>query len=310
MSAMASGRVLVGIDAGGTKTHIRVETMAGAVLVDRVHGNTGWAAMTDEARADALEHLLHAELGEMPAPAALVAGVHGNDSPEQHDILIAPLRRRYPLVEMLNDSHLLVLAHGLNSGTGLVAGTGSSATATLADGGAVTVGGWGWVLGDEGGAVGLVRDAARQVLDAYDRAETDCLAPMLMRALGVTHPHALSYHLASVEPRLWARAASVVFDAAASGSARAHRVILDHAEAMATLVEQLRQRGGDVSTVVCAGGVLRNQPVLFDAFSAAVARRLGGGTAVAMLANPPVSGAINRARQLAGSVFSAQAQGA
>jgi len=50
--------------------------------------------------------------------------------------------------------------------------------------------------------------------------------------------------------------------------------------------------------------------VLFDAFSAAVARRLGGGTAVAMLANPPVSGAINRARQLAGSVFSAQAQGA
>ncbi|WP_323013427.1 N-acetylglucosamine kinase [Devosia sp.] len=310
MSVTASGRVLVGIDAGGTKTHIRIETTAGVVLGDRVHGNTGWAAMTDAARAEALAQLLRDELSGMPVPAAIVAGVHGNDSPEQHDTLIAPLRRHYPLVEMLNDSHLLVLAHGLSSGTGLVAGTGSSATAILADGGAVTVGGWGWVLGDEGGAVGLVRDAARQVLDAYDSAEQDCLAPALMQALGVTHPHAWSYHLASVEPRLWAQAARVVFEAAASGSVRARRIILDQAEAMARLIEQLRQRGGDVSTVVCAGGVLRNQPALFDAFSSAVAQRLGDGTTVAMLANPPVSGAINRARQLAGSAFPAKAQGA
>ena len=41
----------------------------------------------------------------------------------------------------------------------------------------VQVGGWGAVLGDEGGAAGLVREAARAVWAAHDRGEApDALA--------------------------------------------------------------------------------------------------------------------------------------
>jgi len=308
--SMDSGKWLVGLDVGGTKTHLRVETLEGAEVLDRAYTNTGWAMMSDKARAQSLSVLLEQELPDHARVLALVAGVHGNDSQQQHDLLIAPLLERFARVEMLNDSHLVVLAHGLASGVGVVAGTGSSATAILSGGGAITVGGWGWVLGDEGGAVGLVRDAARLVMEAYDRQEEDLLSDLLIEALGVDPPHALSLHLGTVEPRLWAQAAPVVFEALRGGSPRAAQLLSAHAEAMALMIEQLRDRGGDVSAVVCSGSVFQHQSALFDAFSAAVTRRLGAASTVAMLQCAPVVGAINRAFMLAGAVSRARAEGA
>lgn len=305
-----SGKLLAGLDVGGTKSRLRIETMHGEEVLDRTYTNTGWATMTDEARAHSLHALLEQEVPDHASVAVLVAGVHGNDSQQQHDLLVAPLLDRFTQVEMLNDSHLVVMAHGLGSGVGVVAGTGSSATAILSGGGAITVGGWGWVLGDEGGAVGLVRDAARLILDAHDRQESDVLSDLLMDALGVDHPHALSLHLGAAEPRLWAQAAPVVFKALRAGSPRAARVVSAHAEALAIMVEQLRDRGGDVSVVVCSGGVFQNQAVLFDAFAAAVERRLGATSTVAMLQCAPVQGAINRARTLVGAVSRTLTEGA
>ncbi|CAK8741481.1 hypothetical protein SODG_004840 [Sodalis praecaptivus] len=102
---------------------------------------------------------------------------------------------------MLNDSHLLILAYGKHSGTGVIAGTGSSATATVGDG-VITVGGWGWIFGDEGGAAGIVRDATKQVLDLYDRGEADPFATAFLSYFSVVHPHGLEQVFATVEPRV------------------------------------------------------------------------------------------------------------
>ena len=295
--ALSSQPILVGVDVGGSKTHIRLElARTGEQHDDLILTSTGWAGMTDHLRATTLAEAVAEAVGGRPV-AALVAGVHGNDSPEQAAILSAPLNRAYPVVEVINDSHLLVLAHGLEAGTGVTAGTGSSATSISPRSEALTVGGWGWVLGDEGGGAGLVRDAARQVLDAYDRDEDDPLVPALLKALSLTHPHALTHRLGNTEPREWAMVAPVVFTAQAVGSPRAARVIKDHAQAMAAMVALLGKRGGDVSTIVCAGSVFSNQPIFVEAFSAAVAELVPGNRAVALLREPPVIGALNRARE-------------
>ncbi|KKB11350.1 hypothetical protein VE25_13690 [Devosia geojensis] len=294
---------VVGVDVGGSKAHIRVESVRDrAVLAEEVLTNTGWAALGDEVRADMLAEMVTrilAGVGEAHQVAAVVAGVHGNDSPQQQAILAAPLSRCFGRVRVLNDSNLLVPAHGLASGTGVAAGTGSSATSIGADGRVMTVGGWGWVLGDEGGGVGLVRDAARQVLDAYDRQDDDPLCALLLAALDVAHPHGLSHHLGSTDPRLWAAATPAIFEAVEAGSARARLLVDAHAGAMAGMVELLARRGGDVATVVAGGGVLVNQPMLFEAFAATVRRRLGQGIAVVLLDKAPVAGAVNIAHQLA-----------
>lgn len=288
--------VLVGVDVGGSKTHIRLEDAdSGELLLDQTLTSTRWASLSDQERAGTLRDFVADSVGDRHV-AALVAGVHGNDSPAQHAILSAPLNESYSRVDVLNDSHLVILAAGLNSGTGIIAGTGSSATAVADDGGVITVGGWGWLLGDEGGGAGLVREAAREVLDAYDRQEEDGLTPLLLDALDVGHPHGLTHCLGSTEPRLWSRAAPVIFRADQAGSRRARRAIVRNVQAMAGMIALLRRRGGDVGTIVCAGSVFRHQPGLVAEFAAAVNTTMGQASKVVLLSDAPVAGALNLAR--------------
>ena len=67
-------------------------------------------------------------------------------------------------VQVLNDAELLPAALGLNHQIGLVAGTGSVAVSRSPKTGMLVAGGWGWVIGDEGSAAGLIREAGRAVL--------------------------------------------------------------------------------------------------------------------------------------------------
>ncbi len=290
--------LLVGIDAGGSKTHVQVESASdGVLLLDEVYESTGWVSLDGHQRASSLKALVEAATGSLGKVAVVVAGVHGNDTPEQEAVLSAPLAILYPLVRVLNDSHLLILAYGKTSGTGLIAGTGSSVTATVGDK-AITVGGWGWIFGDEGGAAGIVRDAAKAALEVYDCGESDPFIDAFLAWFSVDHPHSLEYVFSTTEPRIWAKAASLVFDAAEKGAVRAQNIIDDHALALARQVALLKARQGDVSTIVCAGGVIVRQPLLFNAFTREVRRLVGDTTETALLLEPPVKGALNLARHL------------
>lgn len=278
--------------------HVQVASaLDNSLLLDEVYPSAGWANLDDTTRANILLSTVETITAPLGRVAVVVAGVHGNDSAEQGAILSAPLAGRYPIVRVLNDSNLLILAYGATSGTGIIAGTGSSATATVGDD-VVTVGGWGWIFGDEGGAAGIVRDAAKQVLEAHDLDETDLLTEVFLEFFGIDHPHRLVHVFATVEPREWSRAAILIFGAAKKGSARAQKVIDAHALALAELIARLKQRGGDVSTIVCAGGVLTGQPALFDAFAHEVRRLGGASTKIALLLDPPVKGALNLARNI------------
>jgi len=296
-----SQSVIVGVDVGGSKTHIRLEdARSGALLLDQTATSTHWASLSDQERATTLRDYVVATVGDLHV-AALVAGVHGNDSPAQHAILSAPLLDAYTQVDVLNDSHLVILAEGLHSGTGIIAGTGSSATAVGRDRRVMTVGGWGWVLGDEGGGAGLVREAAREVLDAYDREENDALTGMLLDALNIRHPHSLTHCLGSTEPRLWAQVAPVIFAADLAGSPRARRAIARNVAVMVEMIALLGRRGGDVTTIVCAGSVFRHQPRLVEEFRAGIADKSAQTDRVVLLSDAPVAGALNLARERAGS---------
>ncbi|WAU83949.1 ATPase [Streptomyces sp. Qhu-G9] len=298
--------IAVGIDVGGTKTHLRAEAggdpgLGPGTVADHVRSSRGWRPHDPASAAAWLAALIDDALPQGARPASVAVGGHACETPRQceeirsalHALLHVPCR-------VVGDAELLVPAAGLDKGVGLVAGTGSVAVGRLADGTGIQVGGWGAVLGDEGGSAGLVREAARAVWAAHDRAEPpDALADRLTAAFGVSEVPALGAALESATDvsAEWGRHAPSVFAAAEDGSSLALRVIAEGGRALASLVVRLAGRGVPVDDVVVAGGTVLRQPVLYEAFTAALAEELPSARPQ-RLRVPPAEGAVALARAL------------
>jgi N-acetylglucosamine kinase-like BadF-type ATPase len=291
---------VVGIDVGGTKTHLRA-LAGGESVVDRVSSSAGWRPHEPGAAAGRLAATIREALPADARPSAVAVGGHACETPRQCEAIRAELQERLGVPALVvGDAELLVPAAGLDKGVGLVAGTGSVAVGRLPDGGPVQVGGWGAVLGDEGGAAGLVREAARAVWAAHDRGEEpDALATGLVAAFGVAEVPALGAALeaATDVSGEWGRHSPVVFAAAEAGSPLARAVIADGGRALASLVVRLAGRGVPVDDVVVAGGTVLAQPALYEAFTSALAESLPAARPQ-RLRVPPVEGAVALARSL------------
>ena len=211
-------------------------------------------------------------------------------------------------------------------GIGIVAGTGSIAVGTGASGEVLLAGGWGWVLGDEGGAAALVREATRAALRAHDEGKPDDgLLGALLKAFGVDGfgAGAVAWaggvgtgdvgtggagaverlaRLVNDEPTAenWAPRAPAVFAAASAGSGRAAAVIEAAAGELAALAGRLRARGAVGTVVVAGGSVVTRQPELARALAEAL-RRVDPALELRVLAAEPVAGAVVLARRMRGS---------
>jgi N-acetylglucosamine kinase-like BadF-type ATPase len=284
--------LLVGIDVGGTKTHVQARTLDGTLVVDEVFATTGWRGAAMAVKADLLMTWIAQATTDAP-PLAIGVGAHGCDSAAQcrelHDALAD--RAGVPCA-VVNDAQLLAAAAGVEEGIGLIAGTGSIAAGRLPDGEPVYAGGWGWLLGDDGGAAGLVREAVRRALAAQDQGRGDeILTACLVRAAGVGSLGDLSMSMMLAHGGSWARHCPAVFEAADRGSPLAAEVIDDGGAALAELVATVRRRGALGRQVVAGGGVIVHQPRLAAALATALDARQPG-VSLQVLADPPVLGAV------------------
>ncbi|CAM5489928.1 BadF/BadG/BcrA/BcrD ATPase family protein [Leifsonia shinshuensis] len=292
--------MIVGIDIGGTKTHVRAES-DGATLLDRSVPTAEWQADGKLDSPASVQGLL-ALFGGLPgsAEAALAVGAHGLDSEAQTLAFQSALAEAHRgRTWTVNDVELLGPAAGFDDAIAVIAGTGSKVVGRLADGSPVTAGGYGYILNDPGSAPALVRDAVRSLFDAVDeREQPDQLADALFAHFGVDDVVGLSNAL-TVHPRItrWGAAAPLVFAAADAGSRRAARVIDDAADELARSVQLVHRHGAVGRHVVCAGGVITNQPRLFQAFHERLRTR-GLGHVVHLLTAAPVEGALAMARRL------------
>jgi N-acetylglucosamine kinase-like BadF-type ATPase len=294
--------VRVGIDVGGTKTHLRA-ARGGQVVADRVVSSEGWRPADAASAAAFLTDLIATTLPDTTV-AAVAVGAHGCDSARACEALAAALARRLPTAKCLvrNDAELLVPAFGLDAGVGVVAGTGSVAVGRDSRDEPVFIGGWGWLLGDEGSAPGLLREAVRASMIARDRGQPpDLLATALMDSYGVSEvadlPEAMAGEAGAAS---WGRRAELVFEALRGGSRLARAVVDDAADALAGLVAGMAVRDVDVADVVVAGGVILNQPSLFDAFTGKL-KVIAPVTTVHRLSVDPVVGAVRLAERLVAS---------
>lgn len=293
--------LIVGMDVGGTKAAVRATTRDGALVADVVVSSAEWDAEPADAAASWLaDVLLRALPTGSSSVGALVVGAQGLDNPEvAHDLEQALVRRGYAQVRGVNDAALLVPAAGLDAGIGLIAGTGAIGVGTDATGASFVTGGWGWVIGDEAGAAGLVREATRAALLAHDDGDPDDgLLSALLTDFDVADAERLA-RAVNDDPTManWGPHAPAVFRAADAGSRLAADVIRAGGAHLVRLVDQLRRRGAVGDTVVAAGGVITAQPRLADAVRELLAQRHPDLRFV-LLEQPPVAGALFLANRI------------
>jgi N-acetylglucosamine kinase-like BadF-type ATPase len=295
-------RVLVGADVGGTKLAVRVEAPDGSVRADVEVPAGGWEAEPVDAAARWLLGHLARVLPPGDEIAAVGVGAQGCDAQEHCAHLAAALEALGAPAIVVNDAALLVPAAGLTDGIGVIAGTGSIAVGTDGTGAVLFAGGWGWVLGDEGGAPAVVREAVKAALAAYDAGQgDDGLLSALLAHYGDPNPQALARTVNDEPtPARWGPAAPAVFRAADAGSALAVRVVEDAAAHLEVLVSRLVSRGATGRTVVAAGSVMVRQPRLAAALRARLALTQPA-LGLQLLKVPPVAGAVALARRRHGA---------
>ncbi|GIT80855.1 ATPase [Leifsonia sp. LS1] len=296
---MTGAELIVGLDAGGTKLGVRAEALDGSRVADVALPAEEWSASPAGDAARWLHARIRRVLPEGSTVVALGVGAQGLDTVEHADELGDELGALGYRAAVVNDAQLLVPAAGLRSGIGVIAGTGSIAVGSDASGRTLFAGGWGWVLGDEGGAPAIVREATIAALRADDEgAPDDGLLSGLVRAFGVDAAPALARAVNDdPTPENWGPRAIAVFAAADAGSVLATGVIESAGQSLAALVDRLVARGATGSDVVVAGSVFVHQPRLLAAFT----RTLGTtrpALAVVPLSDAPVAGAVELARRL------------
>ncbi|MCF3932098.1 sugar kinase [Acuticoccus sp. M5D2P5] len=295
----ATRPLIVGIDIGGTKTHLRAIGPDGER--DLVVPSVEWRCR--EWGEDAARLLAMVDRFVEAAPvAAIGVGAHGcDDGAECEAFLAAFVERTRTPISVVNDAELMPLALGLHGQIGVVAGTGSIAVCRKAGGEMMVAGGWGWIIGDEGSAASLVREAARAAAQHFDAggSRDEPLVELLFDGLEVPHVPRLGSVLAALgSATAVGRHAEIVFQAADRGSELAHRVIREGGAALAMLVRHLQTRGAPADTVVAGGSVIVAQPLLWQAFADAVTVTCEGAIVPRLFSGKPVEGACHLAASL------------
>jgi len=288
--------VTVGVDVGGTKTHLSLSSGE-----ERIVPSADWHRKGLERVAEGVVELLRSMTPTLPA--ALAVGSHGCNDRLLCARLEGELRSRLGDLPILvvNDAELLLPSVRASAGVGLISGTGSVAVGYDGQGEMVIAGGWGGYIGDEGSSTAMFRDAARAIAEAYDRGDPeDPLVAIVCGALEIDHIRELPRVLDTfVSPPAWAHLTPNVFSLALQReSPLILGVIEQQALGLATLIANVQGRGAPVDTVVAAGGVVVNAEWFQDALRRALALTSPTSTLV-ILSDPPVVGALALASDLA-----------
>lgn len=212
-------RYLIGIDGGGTGTRARLTRLDGEVLG---HANSGPSALGQGVQqawnnvSEVIERsFIAAELSRwQPEECGVGLGLAGAIVPK-HSRDFLQMANRFGKIELANDGYTTLLgAHGGRAGAVVAAGTGSIGEALRPNGEWVSVGGWGYPVGDEGSGAWLGMSAMREAQRATDgRAQAGSLVQAIWRVAGISREALLAWCGAAGQ-HAYAGLAPLVFETA------------------------------------------------------------------------------------------------
>src|SRR6266545_3599925 len=164
---------VLGIDAGGTKTVCQLADDQGEVVAEARRGGANLQAVGELEVEKVLHDVMEEAIGDLDVrPAAICLGIAGVDRPDDARVVKAIMKRiGYKAKVLVVNDALVALEAGApdEPGVVLIAGTGSIAYGRNEHNQAARVGGWGYMLGDEGSGYWIGRAALRAVLREADR---------------------------------------------------------------------------------------------------------------------------------------------
>lgn len=263
---------VLGIDAGGTKTVCLLADEHGRVLAESRSGGANLQAAGELEVEKVLHHVMEETLGARDVrPDAICLGIAGVDRASDAAAVHGIMRRIgfKSRIVVVNDALVaLVAGAGEEAGVVIVAGTGSIAYGRDGLGRACRAGGWGYLLGDEGGGFWIGRAALSAVVREFDgRGPATRLTELVLQEMKLATPGELIHAIydRGLQRPLVAGLADVVHRAMLAGDAVASDILAraagELAAAASSVVTRLQMRG-DVFPTVLAGGIFRAIPGL------------------------------------------------
>jgi N-acetylglucosamine kinase-like BadF-type ATPase len=298
--------VVLGVDGGGSKTHLAIGDETGAVLGAATGGPSNWEMVGLRGAADtigdAVEKALAAGDLRRDQIEAAVFGLAGVDWPSDVERLqsaLDGLGLSCPYT-ILNDSFIALRAGARAPwGVVMIAGTGTVVAGRNRAGETFRTLGLGRLLGDDGSASDVAEQVIRAVARAYiGRAPATSLSDGLMRLTGAASvEQMLEEYSRGGEPEL--NAAPLALEHAARGDAVAIEIVGWAAAELGGAAATVARRLGmddEPYELVMSGGLFRGGGELLETLIAkAVPTAL-----LTRLEAPPVTGAVLMALEQTG----------
>ncbi|MEW6706303.1 MAG: BadF/BadG/BcrA/BcrD ATPase family protein [Pseudomonadota bacterium] len=269
---------IIGVDGGGTGTRIRLTAPDGRVLGQGDAGPSALGQGVTQAWVHVQRAVAHAFDAAALAPAApercaIGLGLSGAHVASRREAFLS-IAPRYARVLLADDGTTsLYGALGGRPGAVVAAGTGSIGEVLRADGRRVTVGGWGFGLGDEGSGAWLGLRALRHAQRAQDgRAVPGALAEGVWAVTGRSREDMLAWSERANQAS-YAQLAPLVFELETRDAFAA--VLLREAVQALEQHAQALDPSGALPLVVTGSVGLRLKPRLAPAFQARLVEAAG-----------------------------------
>ena len=293
-------KYLLGVDGGGTKTDSVLCEQNGKVVRRCIGGASSMTGQTEEKAYQNIRETVWSVLGDIDQSDVLgvYVGISGGGLEKNKaryramlDDFLSNVKNRANGSDAVN-----ALSSGIGPGDGIIAiaGTGSSVFARN-NGEMYQVGGWGYLLGDEGSGYDLGRRALTASLKELDgRGQKTVLSAMCEKKAGCPLRELVAQLYRTDSKLVIASYARILMEAAEQGDAAAlkelHEAADDMAYAIQTAAGKCRRRG-----VVMGGSVWKNA-----LYRRLVSEKLGSSYEMIFPTLPPVYGSVVEAAGLAG----------
>lgn len=259
----------MGIDGGGSRLRIVIvkanfdtDTFSNAASACNP-SSIGWDAAAACIQQDIRNTLRLAEIAaaDITAVAIGLAGAAVDHAGDWLRATVAEVLTNALIVPSSDHEIALVGAHGARRGLLLLAGTGSVAFGINDAGEALQVGGWGYLLGDEGSGYWLGLHALKALVNQSDGtlAQTTTLAQRVSEHLNLSTASDVIrwlYHHDAARTSDVARLAQLVLEEAEQGDLHAQHLVNTGADALANLAQTLMRRLNYHGPLAFAGGLL------------------------------------------------------
>lgn len=293
----------IGIDAGGTKTAICASTSEEAIEFSLDGPGTNIRRDGLSVTLSTLIDLIHAlPQPSKPTSTYLCAGIAGAGNKEIQAALKQKLAIHLEVptsnIQVRTDASIAYYAaHKDRSGILVITGTGSIIWARTKTGHMVRAGGWGALLGDEGGGFQLGLSALRALSHEIDGGPSTLLSSILCDHYGLCTPSDIldftyqrKSHISTLAP--------FVIEAAKQSDQIAQQIIDTQISALAQSLKFLLLSHPHVSPNIVYMGGLTNDPFYVDALKQGLSDVYPDVQQFTKLNHPPVEAAFHLARRM------------